>query len=169
MAGSGDCARLPPCRARSRRGRADGRLKDLSGPRRLPKPPAWGLSSLAKNRVQEFAAKAEALKSQRVGGAVAADELTRSGPVRVHLIGHLQSNKAARAVELFDGIDSVDSVRLAERLNEAAGQVGQAASDLNRGQAQLRGRPKPACFRSRTSWATAGAASGSRSSASAGG
>jgi pyridoxal phosphate enzyme (YggS family) len=39
----------------------------------------------------------------------------------VHLIGHLQSNKAQRAVELFDGIDTVDSLRLAERLNEAAG------------------------------------------------
>jgi len=45
-------------------------------------------------------------------------------PIMVHLIGHLQSNKAARAVELFDAIDSVDSLRLAERLNEAAGRLG---------------------------------------------
>ena len=43
---------------------------------------------------------------------------------RFHLIGHLQSNKAARAAELFDGIDSLDSLRLAERLNEAAGKYG---------------------------------------------
>ena len=43
--------------------------------------------------------------------------------LRFHLIGHLQSNKAARAAELFDGVDSLDSVRLAERLNEAAGRV----------------------------------------------
>jgi pyridoxal phosphate enzyme (YggS family) len=42
----------------------------------------------------------------------------------VHLIGHLQSNKAQRAVELFDGIDSLDSLRLAERVNEAAGKLG---------------------------------------------
>jgi hypothetical protein len=42
----------------------------------------------------------------------------------VHLIGHLQSNKAVRAVKLFDGIDSLDSLRLAERLNEAAGKLG---------------------------------------------
>ena len=41
-----------------------------------------------------------------------------------HLIGHLQSNKAARAAELFDGIDSLDSLRLAERLDEAAGRFG---------------------------------------------
>jgi len=46
-----------------------------------------------------------------------------SNPIRVHLIGHLQTNKAARAAELFDAVDSVDSVRLAEKLNEAAGRV----------------------------------------------
>ncbi len=45
-------------------------------------------------------------------------------PIRVHLIGHLQTNKAARAAELFDAVDSVDSVRLAEKLNEAAGKLG---------------------------------------------
>ncbi len=44
--------------------------------------------------------------------------------LRFHLIGHLQSNKAARAAEIFDGVDSLDSVRLAERLNEAAGKTG---------------------------------------------
>ena len=44
--------------------------------------------------------------------------------IRVHLIGHLQTNKAARAAELFDAIDSLDSLRLAERLNEAAGKLG---------------------------------------------
>jgi uncharacterized pyridoxal phosphate-containing UPF0001 family protein len=43
--------------------------------------------------------------------------------LRFHLIGHLQSNKAARAAELFDGVDSLDSVKLAERLNDAAGKV----------------------------------------------
>ena len=36
----------------------------------------------------------------------------------------MQSNKAARAAEIFDGVDSLDSVRLAERLNEAAGKTG---------------------------------------------
>ncbi len=45
---------------------------------------------------------------------------------QVHLIGHLQSNKSARAAELFDGIDSVDSLRLAERLNETAARLGRA-------------------------------------------
>ncbi len=42
--------------------------------------------------------------------------LERSKKMDLHLIGHLQSNKAKRAVELFDGIDSVDSTKLAKRL-----------------------------------------------------
>ena len=53
-----------------------------------------------------------------------APEAAGAGPIRIHLIGHLQSNKAARAAELFDAVDSVDSVRLAERLNEAAAKLG---------------------------------------------
>jgi len=36
----------------------------------------------------------------------------------------LQSNKSARAAEIFDAVDSVDSLRLAERLDEAAGKLG---------------------------------------------
>lgn len=76
---------------------------------------ALGLRLFGENRVQEFAAKAQAIEALR---SCVAD------PVRVHLIGHLQSNKAQRAVELFDGIDSLDSRRLAERLNEAAGKCG---------------------------------------------
>jgi pyridoxal phosphate enzyme (YggS family) len=81
---------------------------------------ALGLALFGENRVQEFAAKAPALEGLRPGGAAGA----ATGSVRVHLIGHLQSNKAARAAELFDAVDSVDSLRLAERLNEAAGRLG---------------------------------------------
>jgi PLP dependent protein len=78
-----------------------------------------GLRLFGENRVQEFAAKARDLAPWRADGAIAASD----APIFVHLIGHLQSNKAARAVELFDAIDSVDSLRLAERLNEAAGNL----------------------------------------------
>ena len=78
-----------------------------------------GLRLFGESRVQEFAAKAPELEAWRAGGSnAAADE-----PLLVHLIGHLQSNKAARAAELFDAVDSVDSLRLAERLNEAAGKL----------------------------------------------
>lgn len=78
----------------------------------LAEAAALGLTLFGENRVQEFAGKATELTALREGSA---------SPIHVHLIGHLQSNKAQRAVELFDAIDSVDSVRLAERLNEAAG------------------------------------------------
>jgi pyridoxal phosphate enzyme (YggS family) len=67
---------------------------------------AAGLRVFGENRVQEFAEKA---------GAVS--DLTDA---EWHLIGHLQSNKAAKAADLFNAVDSVDSVRLAERLNVAA-------------------------------------------------
>jgi PLP dependent protein len=65
-----------------------------------------GLRLFGENRVQEFAGKAGALQDL-------ADAEWR-------MIGHLQTNKAAKAVELFDGVDSVDSLRLAERLNASA-------------------------------------------------
>ncbi len=68
---------------------------------------AAGQRLFGENRIQEFAGKRDAV-------------LAHSGAAKFHLIGHLQSNKAARAVELFDAVDSVDSLRLAERLNEAA-------------------------------------------------
>jgi PLP dependent protein len=74
---------------------------------------ALGLTLFGENRVQEFNSKL--LRAADLGTWAVHDRL------RFHLIGHLQSNKAARAAEIFDGIDSLDSVRLAERLNEAAG------------------------------------------------
>lgn len=40
-----------------------------------------------------------------------------------HMIGHLQSNKAKKAIELFDWIHSIDNLKLAERLNELAQQL----------------------------------------------
>jgi pyridoxal phosphate enzyme (YggS family) len=77
-----------------------------------------GLTLFGESRVQEFAAKAAELEELRGG------DDSEAQPIRVHLIGHLQTNKAARASELFNAVDSVDSLRLAERLNEAAGKLG---------------------------------------------
>jgi PLP dependent protein len=77
---------------------------------------ALGLTLFGENRVQEFQGK---LLGEAERGTWAVRER-----LRFHLIGHLQSNKAARAAEIFDGVDSLDSVRLAERLNEAAGKSG---------------------------------------------
>ncbi len=49
--------------------------------------------------------------------------LGRSG-VRWHMIGHLQRNKAKAAVRLFDAIQTVDSLRLAEKIDDEARKVG---------------------------------------------
>jgi pyridoxal phosphate enzyme (YggS family) len=68
-----------------------------------------GISHIGENKVQEFDAKQPEWNALRATHAL-----------QSHLIGHLQSNKAARAAALFDTIDSVDSLRLAERLEAAA-------------------------------------------------
>jgi pyridoxal phosphate enzyme (YggS family) len=47
-----------------------------------------------------------------------------------HLVGHLQSNKSRRAAELFDVIHSLDSVRLAAKLNQACLDIGKRLSVL---------------------------------------
>jgi hypothetical protein len=65
-----------------------------------------GLRHFGENYVQEFETKRPALTS--LVGA------------HFHFIGHLQANKARKAVELFDTIQTVDSARVAEKLNQAA-------------------------------------------------
>jgi hypothetical protein len=80
-------------------------------PARIREAIEAGIRNLGENRVQEAAAKIPEL------GAVAEEH-----QVRWHLIGHLQSNKARRAVELFDVVQSVDSFKLAERLDHIAGE-----------------------------------------------
>ena len=75
-------------------------------PERIREAYQAGVRLFGENRVQEFSDKSDFISD--LHGA------------KWHLIGHLQSNKAAKAAELFDSIDSVDSLRLAERLNAAA-------------------------------------------------
>jgi PLP dependent protein len=70
-----------------------------------------GHRHFGENRVQEAEPKIAAV------GEVHSD-------VEWHLVGHLQSNKARRAAELFRMVQSVDSVKLASRLSEAALQRG---------------------------------------------
>jgi pyridoxal phosphate enzyme (YggS family) len=64
-----------------------------------------GIRDFGENYVQEFESKFQAVRG--LEGA------------SFHLIGHLQSNKAKRAAELFDTIETVDSAKLARRLGEA--------------------------------------------------
>jgi pyridoxal phosphate enzyme (YggS family) len=67
-----------------------------------------GIRHFGENRIQEWEAK---------HGAV--NDL----PAAWHLIGHLQSNKAARAARLFHSVDSVDDFTLAQRLDRARGEL----------------------------------------------
>ena len=67
---------------------------------------ALGLREFGENYVQEFEGKLP--------------EVSDLAGARFHLIGHLQSNKSARAAEMFQCIQTVDSPKLARRLNESA-------------------------------------------------
>jgi len=69
-----------------------------------------GQRLFGENRVQDFATKAGALQDLHAS--------------EWHMIGHLQNNKASRTVELFSAVDSVDSLKLAVKLNNAAHALG---------------------------------------------
>jgi PLP dependent protein len=69
-----------------------------------------GIRVFGENRVQEFSGKSSLLTDLK--------------DADWHMIGHLQSNKAAAAAELFTAVDSVDSLKLAERLNASAEKLG---------------------------------------------
>src|ERR1700690_1123523 len=77
---------------------------------------AAGLRVFGESRVQEFADKAEALRDLH--------------HAEWHMIGHLQTNKSAKAAEFFAAIDTVDSLRLAEKLNLSAAQLGKKLAIL---------------------------------------
>ena len=107
-------------------------------PERIREAYAAGLRVFGENRVQEFSGKAGAL--------------TDLEDAEWHMIGHLQTNKAARAVELFTAIDSVDSLRLAEKLNSSAQQTWQETCRLDRDQCWWRSRQERDCSRNHPSW-----------------
>jgi PLP dependent protein len=71
---------------------------------------AAGIRDFGESRVPEVAAKQEALAD--LPG------------ICWHLIGHLQTNKARKAVQLFDWIHSVDSLRLLAQIDHVAGELG---------------------------------------------
>jgi pyridoxal phosphate enzyme (YggS family) len=69
-----------------------------------------GIRDFGENRIQEAASKQA--------------ELQDLPDITWHFIGGLQSNKAKKALELFDWIHSVDNLKLAQRLNQLAQQLG---------------------------------------------
>jgi len=85
-------------------------------PERIREAHTAGLRLFGENRVQEFAGK-EAVLTDLAGA-------------EWHMIGHLQTNKAGKAAELFSAVDSVDSVKLAEKLDAAARSIDKKLSVL---------------------------------------
>jgi len=79
------------------------------GPERISEAAAAGLRVFGENRVQEAEAK--------IAKVVVAD-------CEWHLIGHLQTNKARPAARLFQLIETIDTMRLAETLNRLAAKAG---------------------------------------------
>jgi pyridoxal phosphate enzyme (YggS family) len=103
------------CRAASASNRPAGLITLLAITKTFPteiiaEAIAAGLNQFGENRVQE--AEAKIIHFQETPG------------LKWHLVGHLQSNKASSAVQLFDFVHSVDSVRIAEKLNQAAREMG---------------------------------------------
>lgn len=97
--------------ARARRDPASVKLLAVTkifGPEAIRQAYALGLRDFGENYVQEMERKAPAIADLAIGNQNA---------VRFHLIGHLQSNKTKKAAELFSSIDTIDTVKLARRLD----------------------------------------------------
>ena len=75
-----------------------------------------GQRLFGENRVQEFGEKFP--------------KVADLADARFHMIGHLQSNKTAKAAEIFHAVDSIDSAKLAQRLNDAAQKLGKTLDVL---------------------------------------
>ena len=108
-------------RAAQRAGRSAGDIALMAvsktvSPERVIEAYEAGQHLFGENRVQEFADKFSALAGLR--------------DAEFHMIGHLQSNKAAKAAEIFHAIDSLDSAKLAQRLDAAAEKLGKTLDVL---------------------------------------
>jgi hypothetical protein len=91
-------------------------VSKMHPPDRIREAYAAGQRLFGENRVQEFAVKAAALADLK--------------SVQWHMIGHLQTNKSAKAAELFAAVDSVDSLKLAEKLDAAARELNKTLDVL---------------------------------------
>jgi hypothetical protein len=85
-------------------------------PERIREASEAGQRLFGENRVQEFSGKIAALQNLQAA--------------EWHMIGHLQTNKAAKTAELFRAVDSVDSLKLAEKLDAAARSLGKEVDIL---------------------------------------
>ena len=97
-----------------------------------------GLRDFAESRVIEASEKIKNLP----------DEIKKNS--KFHFIGHLQTNKVKKAVEVFDYIHSVDSEKLAEKISQEAGEIGKTQKILiqinNAGEEQKFGYSREGVF-----------------------
>jgi pyridoxal phosphate enzyme (YggS family) len=84
------------------------------GPDRIQEAVDAGVAVLGENRVQEAEGKIGAVR----------------GEIAWHMVGHLQRNKARKAVEMFDMIQSVDSIRLGEEVSRRGVEAGRSMDIL---------------------------------------
>ncbi|MBT5855395.1 YggS family pyridoxal phosphate-dependent enzyme [bacterium] len=84
----------------------------------------------ADDQIQELISSGQRLFGEnKVQDGLRKKELFSTTPgVKWHLIGHLQTNKVNKAVSTFDCIQTVDSLRLAEKINDAAARLGKRQS-----------------------------------------
>ena len=85
-------------------------------PERIREAYNAGIRIFGENRVRDFADKSELLRDL--------------ADAEWHMIGHLQTNKTAKAAEFFAAVDSVDSLRLAHKLNDSAQLFGKKMAVL---------------------------------------
>ncbi len=109
-----EAVRVRLARAAARAGRDPSRIRRVAvsktfGPEYVRAAAAAGVREIGENRVQEALQKIAE---------------TADVPVRWHLVGHLQSNKARKAAGVFAAIHSVDRRELLERLDRAAAETG---------------------------------------------
>ena len=91
-------------------------VSKTQAPERIREAYGAGQRLFGENRVQEFAAKAGAFQDLH--------------EAEWHMIGHLQTNKAAKTAELFRAVDSMDSLKLAQKLDVAARALSRKLSIL---------------------------------------
>ncbi|MEZ2347143.1 YggS family pyridoxal phosphate-dependent enzyme [Terriglobus sp. RCC_193] len=104
--------------ARANRNPADVKLMAVSktwGPDVVAEAFRAGQRLFGENRLQEWEHKQQQLHT------ILGEDV---GQLEMHLIGNLQSNKTSKAAWVFSAVDSVDSVKVARRLNDVCEQVG---------------------------------------------
>ncbi len=90
-------------------------------PEQISEVIAAGITDIGENKVQEAIFKYNNLRTQ---------ELVNLQTIKWHMVGHLQTNKVKEAVRIFDLIQSVDSLHLAEEIDKQASKINKTQDIL---------------------------------------